>query len=317
MESKTAKGCGAAIVRWLGSYVLTLLIFACIVLVAVPVLLGGGTYLTDHFDSNTAFLLTMGLGLMVLFAIVAPVLAYAIWVLLRRRSQLDAVFMPLGLAGSGLNLSGRQYHGAFQGRRVDVYYIPDTGGLRAFGPPTKLDLYLATPLKTSLAVVTRDAVTEAAARLTKQPELRPADADWANRDIYALDSAWSGALLADPAAKTAILRLTTDQGALELRQFILRPEALHLSLLRFPQSVLTPQIAQGWLDDLLLTARVAESLPPPTQTEQASGLERVVRTDRNRVTLITWGILLALGLVAVACVAGFSVLAWVIASSAQ
>jgi hypothetical protein len=146
-----------------------------------------------------------------------------------------------------------------------------------------------------------------------RPQLQPTDADWAQRELFALDEAWSRALLSDPAAKSAILRLTADQGAFELRQFYLRPEALHLNLYRFPQSLLTRQNVQQWMGDLLTTARIAESLPAPQKTEEASGLERDVRTDRNRITLMAWGIALGvMGMMSVCLFGVAGLMFWVV-----
>ena len=49
-----------------------------------------------------------------------------------------------------------------------------------------------------------------------------------------------------------------------------------------------------WLNDLLAVARVAESLPPPQQTAEASGLERTTRSNRNALFLPALGIVFAL-----------------------
>ncbi len=302
MQSQIAKGWGAGCVRWLGGYLLTLVIFVCVSVVAVPLILVTGAYAADHFGSSTATLIALALTVLALLAAAGLALAVGGWVLIQRRRQLDAVFLPLGLAGSALGLSGRQYHGSVQGRRVDVYYVPATGGWQAFGSPAKLDLYVATPLKTSLSVVTRDAVIEAAARLMQHPALQLNGAEWSGCDIFALDPDWSSALLADPAAKPAILRLTTNQGAFEQRQFSLRPEALQLHSRRMPTQLLTSPNAQGWMDDILLIARVAESLPPPVKTEVVSSLERAARTDRNRQTLLGYGIGLGVALAVIVCV---------------
>jgi hypothetical protein len=276
------------------------------------VIVGGASYVVNTFDTRTALIILVPLAGLAVLVPLGAMLVYAGWVFTQRRRQLDAAFSPLGLAGSALNLTGRQYHGTSQGRPVDVYYTPGTGGLRAYGSPSKLDLYLATPLKTSLAVATKEALTEAAAGLMHRPQLPMNDPDWANRDIFALDEAWSRALLSDPAAKAAILRLTADQGVFELRQFYVRPEALHLVLYRFPQSLLTPQNIQEWVGDLLATAKVAEGLPAPQKTEQASALERDARTDRNRITLLGWGIALGvMGLLTVCFLGTGGLLFWV------
>lgn len=313
MQSKIAKSWGAGCARWLGGYLLGFIIFLCLSVCVAPVIVGAVSLVVNKLDTRTALFILVPLGALAILVPFGGTLAYAGWVLIQRQRALDAAFSPLGLTGSAFNLTGRQYHGTFQGRRADVYYTPGTGGLRAYTSPSKLDLYLATPLKTSLVVATKEALTEAAASLMNRPPLQQNGADWAQRDIFALDEAWSRALLSDPAAKSAILRLTADQGTFELRQFYLRPEALHLLLYRFPQSLLTPQNVQQWMSDLLATARVAENLPAPQKNEEASGLEREVRTDRNRFTLMVWGIVLGGAAIMAICGVGMAgLMIWVV-----
>ena len=47
-------------------------------------------------------------------------------------------------------------------------------------------------------------------------------------------------------------------------------------------------------DDLLTVARIAESLPPPQQTAEPSGMERTARVNRNAFLLPALGIVFAL-----------------------
>ena len=76
-------------------------------------------------------------------------------VLSRRTRQLDALFTPIGLAGSPYSLFFRQYHGTVQGRQVAVYFYR--------GPSLEIDV--ETPLQTRLAVTGQHADTNALARL--------------------------------------------------------------------------------------------------------------------------------------------------------
>ena len=178
MQSQIAKGWGAGCLRWLGSYLLAVLIFLCASALAVPVILGAGAYVAGHFGADSAPLIIGGLMVLALLAAAGIGLAVGGWMFIQRQRQLDSVFSPLGLTGSALGLTRRQYHGTLHGRRMDVYYAPAAGDWRLFNPPAQLDIYLATPLKTSLAVVTRDAVIETAARLLQQTPLQVADTDF-------------------------------------------------------------------------------------------------------------------------------------------
>jgi hypothetical protein len=131
MQSKVAKSWGAGCARWLGGYLLRFIIFLCLSLCVAPVVVGAVSYVVNKFDTRTALFILVPLAALAFLVPLGAMLAYAGWVFTQRRRQLDAAFSPLGLAGSGLNLTGRQYHGTLQGRRVDVYYTPGTGGLRA------------------------------------------------------------------------------------------------------------------------------------------------------------------------------------------
>jgi len=67
------------------------------------------------------------------------------------------------------------------------------------------------------------------------------------------------------------------------------------------QNKITNENIQQWLSDLTTLARVAESLPPPTQTAEASALERNTRVDRNRLILPVLGIIFAIVVVVGVC----------------
>src|SRR5713101_4380521 len=121
MQSKIAKSWGAGCARWLGGYLLSLIIFLCLSVCVAPVIVGAVSVVVNNFDTRTALFILVPLGALAVLIPFGATLAYAGWVFTQRRRQLDAAFSPLGLAGSGFNLTGRQYHGTLQGRRVDVY----------------------------------------------------------------------------------------------------------------------------------------------------------------------------------------------------
>lgn len=208
-------------------------------------------------------------------------LGVAAWVLYRRKRRLDAAFTPLGLTGERYLLTGRQYQGAVEGRQV---------GARFYRGPM-LELHLSTPLQTRFGVAETGSTSRSLARLFGRQPLALDDADWSGLHIFALDEGWTRSLLADPAARTLIRRLMSAGESWALvRQVILEPGAFRLRLYRsrrlFKYEV-APEEAQRWLDDLLALARIAEGLPAPSVTAEASSAEHLARTGgASRIGLI-------------------------------
>jgi len=282
MANKTLNAWGASYLR---GGLLYLLVAALVVplgcvCIGVPLyVVQNGTY----DDTTTLLIMVVPMAGFVLL-VVGGSLGFAAWMIRSRQRQLDDAFTPLGLAGSMYLLNGRQYHGTAGSRQMDAYF---------YRGPT-LDIYLGTPLKTRLGIGTRDSVGAAIAGLVNRRPIALDDPGLRHLSVFPLDEAWSRDLLADPSARTAILRLTADEGPFELRQVLLQPESLLLRLYRTRQSAITPENVRQWLNDLLAVARVAESLPPPQQTAEASGLERTTRSNRNALFLPALGIVFAL-----------------------
>jgi hypothetical protein len=282
MANKTLNAWGASYLRGCRLYLLVaaLVVPLGCVCIGVPLyVVQNGTY------DDTTTLLIMVVPMAGFFLLVmGGSLGFAAWMIRSRQRQLDDAFTPLGLAGSMYLLNGRQYHGTAGGRRVDAYF---------YRGPT-LDIYLGTPLKTRLGIGTKDTVGQAVAGLMNRRSIALDDPSLRHLSVFPLDEAWSRALLADPTARAALLRLTADEGPFELRQVILQPESLRLRLHHTRQSHVTPENVRQWFNDLLTVARAAEGLPPPQQTAEASGLERTTRSNRNALFLPALGIAFAL-----------------------
>ena len=183
-------------------------------------------------------------------------LAVVWWSFSRRGRWLDSVFAPLGLKGSVYMLSGRRCQGTLDGRQVDVRFMR--------GP--MLTLYVSTPLQTRLGIGEKNALTSGFAGIAGKQALDTGDPDYASLCIYPNDEAWARALLADPEAKAALLRLmNTSEWAL-FHQVILEQGNWLLRLYRNKglfRYAIAPEEARQWFDDLLTLARVGESLPAP------------------------------------------------------
>jgi hypothetical protein len=195
-------------------------------------------------------------------------------------AQFDAAFGPLGLTGSNYMLHGRQYHGQVNGRQVDIYFYR--------GPI--LDIYVAAPLHTRMGIGMTSRLGRAAAGMLNRQPFQASYPELAQLSIYPADERWGGELLDDPQARAAILRLMEAPGSYEIRNLLFQPEAIQLQANHLHPNRITPQAASQWLQDLLFLARLAESLPAPTVTAQASGAERTLRSDRNRLYWIVAGV---------------------------
>jgi hypothetical protein len=186
-------------------------------------------------------------------------------------------------------LNGRQYHGLVGGRQVDAYF---------YRGPT-LDLYLGANVKTRLGVGAKSGAGRVVAGVLKRQPLAVADPDLQRLALFAHDDAWAGALLADPTARAALLRLTRDEGGYEIRQLSFQPEAVFLGLYHTDLRRITAESLRQWVDDLNALARAAEALPPPAEILAATTLERTTRSNRNllntRVIAVTCGAFFVLG----------------------
>ncbi len=238
-------------------------------------------WLTQEFDLGIWVLVVGGvLYLLIMFGGTWGTLG---WTLLRRKRWLDSVFVPLGLDGRGYMFSGRQYRGEAQGREVIA---------RFYRGPT-LDLYVGTPLRTRMGVGARSQAGVAVAGLFNRHPLELADPDLETLSVFALDEDWVRSLLAHPEARRLLLRLMAagDSWAL-MQQVHLQPGMLYLRLYRnknlFRYSI-TPEDAQQWLDDLMALAHIAEALPAPQVTAEATSLEQLVHS--GRIVPIVWIVL--------------------------
>lgn len=282
MTSKIVKAWGAAYLRQM---LITLAVTAIIVPLAC-VCIGVPLYIAQNgnYDDTTTFLIMSMPSLGFVLLVIGGSFGFAAFVLWRRARQLDEAFMPLGLSGKMYLTNGRQYHGLVNGRPVDAYF---------YRGPT-LEVYLGTSLKTRLGIGAKDRVGQALAGLLKRQPFSIGDADLDHLSLYALDETWARELLNDPAAKAALLRLTTEATGFELRQLHLQPEAFLLRLYQTNTKLITADNLRQWLTDLQTLARIAESLPAPQQTAEASRLERNTRSNRGAFILPAIGVVVGL-----------------------
>lgn len=262
------RGCAwRALLQLLLPFLIFGALLACMVAVAlVP--------LPRELRNQREFIFVGALAIAV-FSLVGLAFAFGLWSVTMRARQLNAAFEPLGLKGRMFFANGRQYHGALSGRQVDAYFYR--------GPA--FDLYVSAAVKTRLGIGTKDSVGAAISKSLNRIPFETGDPDLSRLNVFPADEHWTRGLLADSAAKAALLRLTADEGPYEIRNVIFYPGAIQLKLHRTSHKRITPEAARQWMDDLITLARVAESLPSPAKVEEESALEARTRANRDAFTL--------------------------------
>lgn len=223
-------------------------------------------------DSDVVSAVTI-IGLLCFLVIIAIGLPAGVFLVIRRRSSgLDKAFSPLGLTGSAYILTGRQYHGTYRERAVDVTYTR--------GP--SLSIYVSTALMTRMNVGERDRAGRAIAGMLNRQPLTLQDPALSGLVVYALDETWTEELMTQPEAAALLKRLVMMETDFVLQQVHLQPEAFYLKLYRMKKFLafsidLDPEQVQAWVDDLIALAELAEAQEPPQQTVEASAIERRLR----------------------------------------
>jgi hypothetical protein len=189
-----------------------------------------------------------------LFSIGLPVVAVGGIALMRAR-RFDPIFAPLGWKGKLYAIIWRQYDGEVNERHVSARIIR--------GP--KFYLKVATPLNTDFAIGTRTGLGKTLAGVFSIQQIELEDPACAHLAASGKDKDWVRALLADPTAGDAILRLTQDVGAIETRALVLHSGTLTLHLNYTHLDNITTHNIQSWLDDMQSVLGVAEKLSPPVE----------------------------------------------------
>jgi hypothetical protein len=244
----------------------------------------------------------VGLIVLFMFTMIGGVVTWAILTIRKRGNDLDEVFTPLGLEGRGYLTNGRQYHGTFRGYPMHVYF---------YRGPT-LQIYLDTPLGTRVGIGRKGAIARLAADMTNKKPLPVDDPEFEHLAVYPDDRQWAADLFADVQARDAVLRLTDEDTAAELRSLSITPNALLWQSRYIPVRNINAETVRAWINDLYELARIAQGLTPPTVTAVESGLERTTRADRSKYTWpvagITCGIFAAMAACGIAIAAAVIIL---------
>ncbi len=212
-----------------------------------------------------------------------------------RKQKLDAIFCPLGLEGKTYLSFFRQYHGTLNGRQVDVYM--------ARGP--RMEIEVGTSLPTRLGVTGAHGDTRFFAGLADKPILPVGDPALT---VFPHDEGWTRTLFDNPHAREIFKRLTALESIFTRQQVLLRPGTFQLLLSGSTQMLSfdpDPALMQGWVNDLLRLAHIAERLPAPTVTAELSSLEQsAYRVRQANPYLTLW---IGLGIVGFFVIAAIAV----------
>jgi hypothetical protein len=237
---------------------------------------------------------------LLLGAIVMGAMAVSVTSISRRRGRwLDELFAPLGLAGRPYGLTGRQYHGRYQGRQIDAYIYHGPGLL----------LYVGAETATRLAATAEDQMVPQLAQLFNGPPLQHTHADLEGTVIFAHDHEWARAWVAHTAIRDALRRLIHEPTGFVFQRVHIRPGAVFLHLHRGVSLRQVMQQAHGlvaWVEDLMGLAEAAERLPAPAEQLAAAGWEERLQpanlNPRLLIGIVAAGVLLPLICVGVAMV---------------
>ena len=200
----------------------------------------------------------------------------AIYIVTRRRGRwLDELFAPLGLSGSSYTMTGRQYHGRFRERQLDVYLYRGPG----------VRFHVSTDVATHLSAAAKEDVAQSLAKLFNGPPLIHNQPGLEKIMIFAHEAAWGQAFAADPAIAEVVYRLIYGENSFLFRQVHVRPGAIHLQLWRTDRMLsleITAEQVTEWTELLLQLAELVERLPPPSEELTSTPLESRSRQPINQ-----------------------------------
>ncbi len=234
--------------------------------------IGGVVLLVDN-PKMAPFILGGG-GFCMLGTVAMGALLFGLWNRARYRWHLDAAMAPLNLEASGYGFLGRQYHGQVDGRRVDALFQK--------GP--LFHLWVEAPVGIRAGVAPRNVLRTAVAGWSGY-EMVATDhvSDLADLEVRSKNVDWMAQLIAVPGVPEALGRLGGSEEIAYIRNVIVGPNAIKLTLHRLGVGGLTPERVNQWSEDLSVVAAACETLAPPADAVEESALEAMVRTNPNQI----------------------------------
>lgn len=268
--------------------------------------------LDNHFD-------VPGFSLLIFGVIIAPIMfVWIVWRLAGRfaRQTFDPLFTSLGLTASSYLRRGRQYHGTYHGRAVDMFILPtqiqqlSTGLVIAGASNASLPVYAGHRLELFMdgASHTRAVIsgvhnsfpvnqaTQLSLRLGQQLVqgavlrlMKPTmpsvtvpltDSKLEGCAATTIDGNWLTQALTVNAVREPLNRLMTIRKYAYSSNLQIQPDYYALQG-RIDKRYITTELLHGWLDDLSQLRDAIETAPAPTITDQASQAEFNTRKNRN------------------------------------
>lgn len=256
---------------YLRGCVLQLVVSILVVALSVPCVFAPLYFANNTRNNATAFwIMVIPMSAFVLLLLGGSV-GVATFFLMRRASQLDEAFKPLGLEGKVHLTNGRQYHGTVQGRRVDIYF---------YRGPT-LEIFVEANVKSRIGIGAKSSIGAAVAGMINRQPLELGDADYAAFNIYANDPQWARDIFSDSTFKQSSIRLATNPTSYGLYNVIIAPGGVKIQRRYIPTNAITPESAREWINDLIAIARIVEAQPAPQKVEEESASSRKMRVDRD------------------------------------
>lgn len=214
----------------------------------------------------------------------------------RIRARVDGAFAPLGLRGEAQMSIGRQFHGDWEGRRLDAFF--------SRGPT--VEVFLAARAGSRMAVAPGDALARTVQELAGRDRF---DAPWPELrgfSVSADEGPWARALLDAPGARAAADQLLDCGGRPETRILSVRPGAVGWTLRGTSLEMLEGGRLEAAVRTLGRFAEAVEAAPAPRAWREPSALEQRLRARRPggaAVLVIVLGTLIFVGGLSVVAVA--------------
>ena len=249
-------------------------------------------------DSNIVFILILILSATI-FLMVFPVvlIAFVQW---RNTKTMDQIFEPLGLKGEAYILTGRQYHGVVNGRKIDIYILR--------GPT--VEICCQGDIHTHFLALKAGKVHSAVLSNVREEPIRINEAGLEDFIFYGPDEPWLTRLFSDHHAVNSLDHLLSHgvEWAV-IRRVEAKAGQASLTIYRSKKLMLTLALTRAEVNDLLMTlsnfVKSIESAPAPAVVEEIAEKSLEKRVRKIKPGIVALIIVLLVGIPACLMTAGF------------
>jgi len=228
---------------------------------------------------------------------------FLLWGMRRMASNLDILFVNLGLRGENYAKDGRHYFGHIEGRRIDIYckpvrnrrYFGDVKTVRYVGHA--LDIYVEGNFHTrsSIGLVREGEGVHGKIRSHMIKYLTAKfidkfggeifnmdDPNYRDLAIYALDRNWTQGFLNNDDISVSLMSLLGEDIKCIRQHVHITPKAVHFTTLTNIRRLKSINI-DTIVDNVLRISAAGESLAKAVGTSEETEAERVVRMGKKTV----------------------------------